>query len=310
MSFLTTVTDELLAAQLVLQGVNTNLAAQNAGAASATTVVAPAAADPVSIQQAATFSTYGTTYQGLATEAQTQLETYVTNLGTSANSYSDAETTNAASAVLQSAASNATNAPAATATGPGTSLLDFLQYLLGGTGNNTNPTMLGGVFGLSSNGANIGNVGVGNYASAMSDLLGMAGGGLLPAGSDTIGDLAGASGAASLASSTTPMGVGMAGVGGMAGMGGMPVAGLGGGTLVGNNAVPPSWGGTLTPVVSGAATPLQTVGWTAGAPQAGNGMGMAGMPGMVTGGAGRSSAGFGAPRYGVKPIVMPKPATV
>jgi PE family/PPE-SVP subfamily C-terminal region len=308
MSFLTTVTDELLAAQTVLQGVNTNLAAQNAGAASATTIVAPAAADPVSIQQAATFSTYGTTYQELAGEAQTQLETYTTNLGTSANSYGDAETTNAASAVLQSAASNATNAPAATATGPGTSLLDFLQYLLGGTGNNTNPAMLGGVFGLSSNGANIGNVGVGNFASAMSDLLGMAGGGLLPAGSDTIGDLAGASGAASLASSTTPLGVG--GMAGMAGMGGMPVAGLGGGTLVGNLAVPPSWGGTLTPVVSGAATPLQTVGWTGAAPQAGSGMGMAGMPGMVTGGAGRSSAGFGAPRYGVKPIVMPKPATV
>jgi hypothetical protein len=310
MSFLTTVTEELLAAQTLLQGVNTNLAAQNAGAASATTVVAPAAADPVSIQQAAIFSTYGTTYQGTAGEAQTQLETYVTNLGTSANSYGDAESTNAASALLQSATSNATNAPAATATGPGTSLLDFIQYLLGGTGNNTNPAMLGGVFGLSSNGANIGNIGAGNWASAMSDCLGMAGGGLLPAGSDTIGDLAGASGAASLASSTTPLGVGMAGVGGMAGMGGMPVAGLGGGTLVGNLAVPPSWGGTLTPVVSATATPLQTVGWTAAAPQAAGGMGMAGMPGMVTGGAGRSSAGFGAPRYGVKPIVMPKPATV
>jgi PE family/PPE-SVP subfamily C-terminal region len=307
MSSLTTVTDELLAAQTLLQGVNTNLAAQNAGAASATTVVAPAAADPVSIQQAATFSTYGTTYQGVASDAQSQLETYVANLGTSANSYSDAETSNAAAALLQ-AAPNAVNAPAAAAPGPGSSLLDIIQYLLGGTGNFTNPTMLGGMFGLSSNGANIGNVGIGNFASAMSDLLGMAGGGLLPAGSDTIGDLAGASGAASLASSVQPVGVG--GMAGMAGMGGMPVAGLGGGTLVGNLAVPPSWGGTLTPMVSATATPLQTVGWTGAAPQAGAGSMMPGMPGMVTGGAGRSSAGFGAPRYGVKPIVMPKPATV
>jgi hypothetical protein len=33
-----------------------------------------------------------------------------------------------------------------------------------------------------------------------------------------------------------------------------------------------------------------------------------GMPGMAS--AGRNSAGFGAPRYGVKPIVMPKPAAV
>ncbi|WP_438803490.1 PPE family protein, SVP subgroup, partial [Mycobacterium avium] len=33
-----------------------------------------------------------------------------------------------------------------------------------------------------------------------------------------------------------------------------------------------------------------------------------GMPGVGT--MARNSAGFGAPRYGVKPIVMPKPATV
>ncbi|SPM41174.1 PE family protein [Mycobacterium numidiamassiliense] len=304
MSFLTTVTSELTAAQTVLEGINSNLAAQNAGAASATTVVAPAAADAVSIQQAAIFSTYGTTYQTTATAAQTQLETYVTNLGTSANSYSTAESSNAASAVAQDLA-GPVNAPAATATeGPGASLLDFIQYLLGGTGNNTNPTMLGGVFGLSSNGANIGNIGAGNWASAMSDLLGMAGGGLLPAGSDTIGD---AGVAAALASDTTPMAA--MGSGGMVGMGGMPMAmGMGQGTLVGNLAVPPSWAGTVTPVA--AAAPLHTVGWTAAAPQAAAGTGMAGMPGMVTGGAGRSSAGFGAPRYGVKPIVMPKPATV
>jgi hypothetical protein len=32
------------------------------------------------------------------------------------------------------------------------------------------------------------------------------------------------------------------------------------------------------------------------------------MPGMAS--AARSSAGFGAPRYGVKPIVMPKPTAV
>ncbi|MDT5046703.1 MAG: hypothetical protein QOG75_2559, partial [Mycobacterium sp.] len=36
MSFLTTATEELLAAQTLLGGVNTNLAAQNAGAAAAT----------------------------------------------------------------------------------------------------------------------------------------------------------------------------------------------------------------------------------------------------------------------------------
>ncbi|OBA57504.1 PE family protein [Mycobacterium sp. 1100029.7] len=315
MSFLTTVTEELLAAQQVLGGVNTNLAAQNAGAASATTVVAPAAADPVSIQQATLFSAYGTTYQTLAAEAQTQLETYVANLGTSSNSYSDTEASNAASAVL----SDATNTPqtfaanaaaAAAAPGPGSSALDILQYLLGGTGNYTNPSMLGGIFGLSSNGANILNIGGGNYASAASALLGMAGGGLLPAGSDTIGDAAAAAGAADLASSTTPVAAGGAGMGGMGA--GMPVvAGIGQGTMVGNLAVPPSWaGGQVTPVVGSTVAPLQTVGWTGAAPQASTGGMVPGMPGMVAPGAGRASTGFGAPRYGVKPIVMPKPTAV
>jgi hypothetical protein len=308
MSFLTTVTEELLSAQQLLSGVNTNLAAQNAGAASATTVVAPAAADPVSIQQAATFSTYGTTYQGLAAEAQTQLETYVTNLGLSSNSYSDAESANAASAVLADAVSPNAAAAAVAAPGPGSSLLDILQYLLGGTGNFTNPTMLGGMFGLSGNSANILNIGAGNWASAASNLVGMAGGGLLPAGSDTIGDAAAAAGAADLASQVTPMPVGMGGMGGMGA--GMPVvAGLGQGTLVGNLAVPPSWvGGQVTPVVGATATPLQTVGWTGAAPQAGSAM--PGLPGMVAPGAGRASTGFGAPRYGVKPIVMPKSTAI
>jgi PPE-SVP subfamily C-terminal region len=89
-------------------------------------------------------------------------------------------------------------------------------------------------------------------------------------------------------------------------MGGMPMASIGQGTLVGNLSAPPTWaGGQVTPLVGTTATPLHTVGWTGAAPQAATGSGMAGMPGMVTG-AGRSSTGFGAPRYGVKPIVMPK----
>ncbi|MCV7411546.1 PE family protein [Mycobacterium florentinum] len=306
MSFLTTVTEELLAAQGQLEAINANLAAQNAGAAAATTVVAPAAADAVSLQQAAIFSAFGTTYQTTATDAQTQLETYTTNLGSSSTSYSDTEANNAASAALQSADPSQFSLLSdpisqVQAPGPGSTALDWLQYLLGGTGNFTNPTMLGGMFGLSGNSANILNIGGGNYASAASALLGMAGGGLLPAGSDTIGDAAAAAGAADLAASTTPMPVGM---GGMAGA--MPVVGIGQGTLVGNMSVPPSWvGSQVTPVVGTTATPLHTVGWTGAAPQAGTGTPMAGMPGMVTG-AGRASSGFGAPRYGVKPIVMPK----
>ncbi|GLE50410.1 PPE family protein, SVP subgroup [Mycobacterium montefiorense] len=309
MSFLTTVTEELLAAQGQLEAINANLAAQNAGAAAATTAVAPAGADPVSAQQAVIFSAFGTSYQATAGEAQTQLETYATNLGSSSTSYSDAEATNAAQALLseadpmQQASLLSDPVSQVEAPGPGSTVLDWLTYLLGGTGNYTNPSMLGGVFGLSSNAANILNIGGGNWASAASNLVGMAGGGLLPAGSDTIGDAAAAAGAADLAASTTPVPVGAAGMG-------MPVvAGLGQGTLVGNLAVPPSWaGGQVTPVLGTTATPLHTVGWTGAAPQAG--AGIPGMPGMVAPGAGRASSGFGAPRYGVKPIVMPKPTAV
>jgi hypothetical protein len=303
MSFLTTVTEELLSAQSMLGAVNTNLAAQNAGAAPATAVVAPAAADPVSLQQAAIFSTYGTTYQTQATEAQAQLESYVTNLGISSNSYGDTESANAASAVMANSISPTVTD--VTAPGPGSSILDIFQYLLGGTGNFTSPQMLGGIFGLSSNGANILNIGAGNWASAGSNLVGMAGGGLLPAGSDTIGDAAAAAGAADLASQVTPMPIGAGGMGA-----GMPVVGLGQGTLVGQLSVPPTWaGGQVTPMVGTTVSPLHTVGWTGAAPQAGAGTPMAGMPGMVTG-AGRASSGFGAPRYGVKPIVMPKSTAV
>lgn len=293
MSFLTTQTEEMLAAEGLLGGINSNLAAQNAGAAAATTVLAPAAADPVSAQQAALFSAYGTTYQSIAAEAQTQLEQYASTLGISSNSYGDTETVNAAQALLSNANIAASPLDAANA---GSSPLDYLQWLLGGTGNYS--AGLGGPFGLSGNLGNMVNIGGGNWASACSDLIGMAGGGLLPAAD--AGDAAAAAGAADLAASTAPAGAGMAGVGVM------PAAAMGQATMVSKLSVPPSWAGSVAAGTS--AAPLQTVGWTAAAPQAGAGTVVPGMPGM--GAMGRNSAGFGAPRYGVKPIVMPKPAAV
>jgi PPE-repeat protein len=96
---------------------------------------------------------------------------------------------------------------------------------------------------------------------------------------------------------------------GMGGMGAVPMAaGVGQATMVGKLSVPPSWVGTVTPVAGTSAAPVETVGWTGAAPQAGPGTIVPGMPGM--GAAARNSAGFGAPRYGVKPIVMPKPTAV
>ncbi|OMB98667.1 PE family protein [Mycobacterium colombiense] len=299
MSFLTTQTEEMLAAEQLLSGINTNLAAQNAGAASATTVIAPAAADPVSAQQAAIFSTYGTQYQAIAAQAQAQLEQYASTLGVSSNAYGDTEAVNASQAVL----SNAASPLAAAASTPSNTPLDYLSWLLGSTGNGTNPNMLGGIFGLSSNGANILNIGVGNWASAASNLVGLAGGGLL----DTSADAAGAGLASDVAASPGLGATTVAAGGGSAGMSAMPVASMGSATMVSNLAVPPSWAGASAPVAAPVSA-IQTAGWTAAAPQAGAGTVVPGMPGMAS--AARSSAGFGAPRYGVKPIVMPKPTAV
>ena len=292
-----TLPEELLAAQAALQGILTNLAAQNAGAAGATTVIAPAASDPISAQQAAIFSTYGTTYQQIAAEAQALQEQYANNLGVSSNSYSTTEATNAA----QNALSNSSLiSNASSAADPASNPLDIFQYLLGGTGNYS--TGLGGPFSLSGNTANLFNIGGGNWASAGSDLLGLAGGGLL----DT--SVSDAAAGADLAGTTAPV-VGPVGVGGVGGLGAMPMAaGIGQATMVGKLSVPPSWAGTVTPVAATSAAPLETVGWTGAAPQAGPGAIIPGMPGV--GAAARNSAGFGAPRYGVKPIVMPKVAAV
>jgi len=273
----------LQAAVSQLTTADTALSTVIAGVAGPTTTVVAPGADSVSIAQAAAIDAWAATLQTGLANGQSYATQFITNLSNASDTYNFAE---------------ATNATNAAADPPSGNIIDSIAGLLGGPSGSLN----GEPFSLSSNSANYLNIGAGNWASAMSDCLGMAGGGLLPAGSDTIGD---AAGAAALASSTTP-------VGGMAGMGGfgmMPMAGIAQGTMVGNLSVPPSWGGQVTPVLA-ATTPLQTVGFTGTAPVTAGGTGMAGMPGMVTGGAGRSSAGFGAPRYGVKPIVMPKLATV
>jgi PE family/PPE-SVP subfamily C-terminal region len=281
MSFLTTLPEELLAAQGTLQGILSNLAAQNAGAAAPTTTIIPAAADPVSAQQAGIFSAYGTMYQQMAAEAQAVQEQYVNTLGVSSGTYSATEAANASQAALPG----------------GGGILDFISFLLGGPVPTSAPG-LGGPLGLSGNFANLVNIGAGNWASAQSNLFGFSG--LLNSPE------ADAAAAADLANSTAPVAP-VGGVGGMAGMGAMPMtAGVGQATMVGKLSVPPSWAGTVAPATSSAAA-VESVGWTAAAPQAGPGTIVPGMPGM---GAARNSAGFGAPRYGVKPIVMPKPTAV
>ena len=286
MSVLKTIPEELIAAATQLEGIGTSLTAQNAAAAAPTTSIAPAASDQVSAIQAAVFAGYGTLYQQIAAEAQAIQAQFTSTLGLSSGTYS---------------ATEAANAAASTTVSP---WAQFINTILGGTGNTSafNPLT------LSGNGANFISFESGNWASAMSDCLGMAGGGLIqPSDLANLaggGDVAAVAGAADV-NSIAPVG-GMGGMG-MGGIGaGMP-AGLGQATMVSSMSTPPSWAGTITPVAAtSAATPL-TTGWTGAAPSAG--APIAAMPGMPGAGAGRGSA-LGAPRYGVKPIVMPKPTAV
>jgi PPE-repeat protein len=104
--------------------------------------------------------------------------------------------------------------------------------------------------------------------------------------------------------SVTPMG-------GM-GFGGGAMAGVGEATTVGKLSVPATWSAAApTAELASATAPLGGSGWTSAVDEVGaGGMGAPGMPGMV-GGAGAKGAGaFAGPRYGTKPIVMPKSVVV
>ncbi len=106
--------------------------------------------------------------------------------------------------------------------------------------------------------------------------------------------------------SVTPM----AGAGSWAGMGAS--ASVGGASTVGKLSVPATWAATTQAETSLASSvaPLEGSGWTV-AEEAGTGMGAPGMPGMVAGAGAKGAGAFGSgPRYGFKPIVMPKQVVV
>lgn len=274
MSFLNAVPEELTAAATQLETIGSSLTAQNAAAAAPTTALAPAALDEVSALQASLFTAYGTLYQQVSAEAQAMHEMMVSTLGISAGSYGATESLNSAAAAS-----------------PFSELTSGLANLIGGAGDAIPDPFSGNI-------GNLINIGAGNWASATSTLLGLAGGGLLPAeeaaeGAANIGAEAGlaelgALGATEAALGTAPI-----------------AAGLARATSIGALSVPPSWAAPAT-LVSSTST-LPGAGWTTAAPQAAPG-GFMGVPGMAS--AARNSAGFGAPRYGVKPIVMPKAVSV
>jgi PPE-repeat protein len=108
----------------------------------------------------------------------------------------------------------------------------------------------------------------------------------------------------------TPLGAGLGFgttlAGAQAPIGGAMAAGMGEASSVGGLSVPAGWS-AATPTTTVADTTLAGTGWTAAADEGAAGMGGAPgiMPGMASAG-GKSGMGFGGPRYGVKPKVMPK----
>ena len=114
--------------------------------------------------------------------------------------------------------------------------------------------------------------------------------------SDVAGAAAGAEGA--LASSVAPTG-----------FGGALTAGLGEASSVGGLSVPAGWSAATPATLASSTAPLEGSGWTAATDEAAPVAAMPGMPGAAAAAKGAGAYGAG-PRYGVKPIVMPKQVVV
>ena len=268
MSFVTTRPEALLFAASTLEGLGSSMAAQDAAAAAPTTSIAPAAADEVSALQAAQFSAYGAWYQQVSAQAKAIHQTLVNNLDSNAGSYG---TTEAANKVTTSAAALPAAAPAAADPPPGDAALGTtIEW-----------------------GQNVG--------AAASDFITLGEGQFAPVpGAAGIPNLTGDVGAATSASAPAPAAP--------AAVGGAPLlASMGRGPAIGTLSVPPSWAASGVPAVNSTAATLTGAGFTSAAPQTATVSAIpGGVPSMAT--TGRDDYGLGAPRYGVKPTVMPKPA--
>ncbi len=298
MAFVTTVPQAISAAAAQLEGIGNSFTAESSAAAAPTTAVAPAASDEVSALQAGVFSTYGQLYQTVSAQAQAIHQQFVSLLQSSSGSYQETESANQAGAAASSLSNSASSAAASPAQGGLTGIINDLTSFL-----QTGPLSI-----LSSNLSIVPLDEGGNFASAESDLIGMGGGGLLTtlAGPATASADIGGLGSGLVGDVGPAAAVG--GVGGAGGLGAAPVlAAAGTGSSIGALSVPPAWaGGAGIPAASTPVT-LASQSWTTAAPAGGMSTGapagIAGMPAVANGGRGGSS--FGAPRYGVKPKVMP-----
>ncbi|VBA57005.1 PE-PGRS family protein PE_PGRS16 [Mycobacterium attenuatum] len=282
MSFVTTRPAALTAAAGALQIAGSSMAAQNAAAAAPTTGVVPAAADEVSALQAAQFAAYGTWYQQVSAQAAAIHQMLVNTLGSSAGSYAETEAANrtAAGATTLPGVLGGLAGAGSSSSGP----LGIFNALTGGSGLS------------SSSGATIGTP-IGwaqNFSAAASDLVQVE-----PGQHST--------GAGNVAASDSPdagLPAGAPAPAGSPATEAKPVlAGSGQASSLGGLSVPPSWATASGRTASSAPGP--GFGWTSAAA---HDTAVTAVPaGMPAASAGRAGLGFGTPRYGTKPMVMPKP---
>jgi PPE-repeat protein len=113
----------------------------------------------------------------------------------------------------------------------------------------------------------------------------------------------------------TPLGAGLGMgttlVGSTSSVGGAAAAALGESSAVGGLSVPASWSSAAPATLASSTAPLEGSGWTVASEAAAAEpvAAMPGMPGMAAAAKGAGAYGAG-PRYGFKPIVMPKPVVV
>jgi hypothetical protein len=275
MSFVITQPEALTAAASALEALGTSMAAQDAAAAMATTDVAPAAADPVSTLQAAQFSAYAAWYQQVSAHAAAVHQMLVNALGTSAGSYAQTE-----------AANNAVTGSTS------------LSNVFGGLPGSGGPAAVNPAQVSSSTGATIATpfTWFQNAGAAASDFIALGQGQFLPEAVNWNPLDAAASGAPGAALPPPAAAVGAPAA---------VFAGVGNASSVGGMSVPPNWAAGSLPATSATPATLSGAGCTAAAAQNPPVTTMpAGIPSLAS--TGRGGPAFGAPRYGVKPAVMPK----
>lgn len=266
MSFLTTHPAALAAAAGDLQTIDAALNAQNAAAAGPITGLAPAAADEISALQATQFSAYGTLYQQISAQAAAMQEMFIHTLRVSADSYGETETANSAAT---------TTAGLGTATGLGAA----------GNGAAADPTY--GVAAVASNSAILAAMNAANVGSATSAFTGL-GTGFITNPSGVIHHVEGVS-QGNLVSLSTP------------GAAAPVAAAAGQGAPINKISAPPNWAGEAAPAAE--PRPLVAAGSSEVEPR-GAATVPAGAPAVAS--SDRGGPGFGRPRYGVKPVVMPR----